>query len=500
MKDIVYAIPSHKRIDVLLNRTLAFLQEHLVEHSSIYIFVSKENIDSYKEKLPIDINLIESVEGVSENRMFISNYFLPKQKIVYLDDDIKSVNILENKKLKPIKKKKFQNETKYIFDLMIANDVGLTGVYPCNNAYFMKGGFSTDLKFCIGALRFVINDRLCERRRYVMLEDYETTIKYYAKYGKVIRLNYMSMEHDYNKLKGGMKDNVDRSFESKEIECEKFKWQYSNYCKIWKNKKRIEIKFKRTIEQPEVNTMWIGNKLNPIGRLSIQSWLNCGYKVNLHLYDKLDEEILSHHNIVVKDANKIMNMEGLDKDKILPFSDAWRYKFLYECGGLWCDTDIVMLEQFPNNEEIMIASEATLQAGTFKSFRVYASQICVLRFPPKDELIEDVLLRLKRKRTKSIGVDNMRIFQRAVCDSYFYDEFVQHYNFFAPLHWFNAKEAYYDTDYKTKYAVEQDSNDKMLRNAFSIHLWNNISVKKYKIDFDKIKDKSLFKRLQELIL
>jgi len=106
MKDIVYAIPSHKRIDVLLNRTLAFLQDHLVEHSSIYIFVSKENIDSYKEKLPIDINLIESVEGVSENRMFISNYFLPKQKIVYLDDDIKSVNILENKKLKPIKKKK----------------------------------------------------------------------------------------------------------------------------------------------------------------------------------------------------------------------------------------------------------------------------------------------------------------------------------------------------------------------------------------------------------
>lgn len=498
MKDIVYAIPSHKRENIIVERTLKFLKEHKVDYNSIYVFVSNKNYNKYKKKINKDINLIVSIEGVANNREFISNYFQQKQKIVYLDDDIKSVEILNNDKLEPIEN--LRSEAEYVFGLLEGNKTALCGVYPCRNAFFMKQGFTTDLKFCCGALRFTINDRFCERRKYTRLEDYETSIKYFKKYGKILRLNYMTINCDYGKLQGGMQDNTDRSYGKKLLECERFRWQYADYCKIWRNKKRVEIKFKRKIIQPEVNTLWIGNKLNPLSRLAIKSWIDNGYKVNLYLYEDLDlEPIVSNANVVIRDANEIIELKGTQGTlDILPFSDVWRYKLLYEKGGTWVDADMIILEHIPAGEEIIISSEATLQSGAYKSKRFSCANIGVLRFERGDELLEEVIKRVENKKQRSVRTDNMKVFQRTICDSYIYDQFVLDPLIFCPLHWWNAKEAFYTTEYKTKYSVEQPSNEQMLRNSYCIHLWNSIVIQKHKIDFDNIKDKSLFSLLKEL--
>ena len=92
MKDYVIVIPSHKRCDVLINKTLSLLDYYNIDHKKIYVFVCDECYSEYKDKLPININLIKSVEGVSNNRMFISNYFKKDKFIVSLDDDIDKIN------------------------------------------------------------------------------------------------------------------------------------------------------------------------------------------------------------------------------------------------------------------------------------------------------------------------------------------------------------------------------------------------------------------------
>ena len=54
----VVAIPSHKRSEILRDRTLKLLDKLSISHSRIYVFVSKGNIKTYRDILPDDISLI----------------------------------------------------------------------------------------------------------------------------------------------------------------------------------------------------------------------------------------------------------------------------------------------------------------------------------------------------------------------------------------------------------------------------------------------------------
>ena len=63
---------------------------------------------------------------------------------------------------------------------------------------------STDLKFLIGFLTGVINNKKAEKRTISDKEDYERTIKYYLKDGGVIRFNNISCYTRCYKVPGGI--------------------------------------------------------------------------------------------------------------------------------------------------------------------------------------------------------------------------------------------------------------------------------------------------------
>ena len=42
MEDYVIVIPSHKRCDVLINKTLSLLDYYNIDHKKIYVFVCDE--------------------------------------------------------------------------------------------------------------------------------------------------------------------------------------------------------------------------------------------------------------------------------------------------------------------------------------------------------------------------------------------------------------------------------------------------------------------------
>jgi hypothetical protein len=239
------AIPSYKRSDILIQKTFPLLKYYEFENSEIDVFVAdKEEYDIYKKVLPEDINIVIGEVGMDKIRIFMANYYKEGEEIVYIDDDIEKIEELvialpfemtEGKtKLEPIPDLRYLiNEG---FRLCRANNMKNWGIYPVHNAFFMNDKVSTDLKYIIGAFYGVINDRECETRIVSHGEDYERTIKYYLKYGGVLRFNNITIKTKYFG-KGGMSAEFNNEREKHiDEEINKLKEHYPDMMSIKKKK------------------------------------------------------------------------------------------------------------------------------------------------------------------------------------------------------------------------------------------------------------------------
>ena len=111
----------------------------------------------------------------------------------------------------------------------------------------------------------------------------------------------------------------------------------------------------------EVSSLWIGKKLSPINIISINSFLHNSYKYNLYVYEEV-ENIPKGVNVL--DGNDILPDsaiwyygKGFNKGSPSSFSNEFRYTLLYENGGLWVDTDVVLLKKLELNDEFIFISE-----------------------------------------------------------------------------------------------------------------------------------------------
>ena len=98
---------------------------------------------------------------------------------------------------------------------------------------------------------------------------------------------------------------------------------------------------------PIIQSLWIGEKLSTMERLSIRSFLANGHRYHLYSYGAVGN---------VPEGASIRNAEDvLPADRIFVykkeksyagFSNLFRYKLLLEHGGFWADTDVVCLKPF----------------------------------------------------------------------------------------------------------------------------------------------------------
>jgi len=109
------------------------------------------------------------------------------------------------------------------------------------------------------------------------------------------------------------------------------------------------------------NSLWIGDELSPQHVISINSFLQNGFKYNLYTYDGV-KNIPSGVNVL--DGNVILPksriwtyQQGFNKGGLSGYSCEFRYKFLYEHGGLFVDTDIVLLKDFNLDKKYIFISE-----------------------------------------------------------------------------------------------------------------------------------------------
>jgi len=106
----------------------------------------------------------------------------------------------------------------------------------------------------------------------------------------------------------------------------------------------------------EVSSLWIGSSISNLEKVCIKSFVDHGYTFNLYTYSPEIKNLPS--GVTLKNGNQVVSKDkvfhyksGFNKGSVSGFSNLFRYKLLYENGGIWVDTDIALLKPDLNFEK-----------------------------------------------------------------------------------------------------------------------------------------------------
>jgi hypothetical protein len=185
------AIPSYKRSKTCNDKTLKLLNELGIDKSVINVFVVEEELEEYKNTLNPDYynEIVVGKKGIVPQREFIEEYYPLNAKILMIDDDIIKLDLTLTD---------YKTADEFIRDAFITCEESgafIWGIYPVWNEYFRKTrtAITTKLTYIMAGWCGIINRRLEETKlvltREGNKEDFERSILYYLKDGKVIRFN-----------------------------------------------------------------------------------------------------------------------------------------------------------------------------------------------------------------------------------------------------------------------------------------------------------------------
>lgn len=197
------------------------------------------------------------------------------------------------------------------------------------------------------------------------------------------------------------------------------------------------------------NFFWSGQNFRFLEYIVIKSHISVGHEVSIWLHgDRPNNEYwkMLEPNVTIKDADVIFNTSDfISKGGTLrTASDLWRFNYLYQNGGLYCDTDAFALKAFPDTEWIVCSAETI--PGTLS--------IGVLKAPPNHPMFLDCISLIKNYW------GNVLVFSQ-VYKQYFGNAKPTHKNeLFYPYKWNEYKKLFK----RTTIPLE----------AFSIHFYSNV--------------------------
>jgi hypothetical protein len=206
----IIAIPSYKRAATLKEKTLATLQSYKINPSLIHVFVAnKEEAATYKATLDPGSygHLHIAVPGMAAVRNYITSFF-PKGKAIFnMDDDIRGFLEYDGsarRHERPLKDLKAAISRG--FAALNKEGLRLFGFYPVANGFFMKEGYTTDLRYIIGSVWGIINPGPVLTVTIDDKEDYLRSVIMYLLDGGVIRFSEIAPQSAYYKEEGGMQE------------------------------------------------------------------------------------------------------------------------------------------------------------------------------------------------------------------------------------------------------------------------------------------------------
>ena len=261
-------IPSYCRSHIICDKTLRVCcQLASIPQQLIYVFVLDCQKNSYKVEVEKrnfgDINLIsappEIPPGLHHMRNYITQYFPEGEHLLHMDDDIDDIlklyideSITDPKKSTRYRLFSCCNSNPLgqgqgiisifnnAFRILQDQHIGLFGIYPVANGYFMKDlpDVTYSLRFCVGTLWGCINDHSIiiqiEEK-----EDVERTLLSFQKYNKILRLNNITIKTKYYKTEGGMQteSSLDKRKAAAKASCIYLLEKYPKYTKLYTSKK-----------------------------------------------------------------------------------------------------------------------------------------------------------------------------------------------------------------------------------------------------------------------
>jgi len=233
MSDFVVAIPSYDRPKELNKKTLSMLKDNNISKNIITVFVANsEQKKIYEEEIGSDYKIVTGVKGMVNIRNFMSNYYTSGKKILFIDDDISRIVKGQSDGMKITTVTNLKTLATNGFNLCKKHGYQLWGLHPSSNPRSLKSGnlVTNSLRYVIGALYGVINDKNI-RVTLDSAEDYERTLKYYIKYGGVIRFNNYSGYTTYYS-KGGM-NSAGRTTSKEDSDKKALARKYSQYAETY---------------------------------------------------------------------------------------------------------------------------------------------------------------------------------------------------------------------------------------------------------------------------
>lgn len=123
-----------------------------------------------------------------------------------------------------------------------------------------------------------------------------------------------------------------------------------------------------------IQSLWIGDSLGPLQRLSIASFRHFDHEYHLYCYRPVANIPAS---VTCRDGNEILSeseifsyQTGPGQGSVAAFSNLFRYKLLMDRGGWWVDADVVCLRPFEFPEPVVLAGAYRLDE------RSLARRIC----------------------------------------------------------------------------------------------------------------------------
>lgn len=141
----------------------------------------------------------------------------------------------------------------------------------------------------------------------------------------------------------------------------------------------------------EVNFFWKGNNFSYLNRLCVLSHISVGHKPIMWLSGDTPKSkywINDLPAVEIRNADSIVDVTEFIETggNFKTASSLWRFTFLFQFGGLYCDTDAMAIKKFPDDDWIISSSvpKENLSTGVIKA-------------PPGEIVFHNCISKLKKK-------------------------------------------------------------------------------------------------------
>ena len=257
-----------------------------------------------------------------------------------------------------------------------------------------------------------------------------------------------------------------------------------------------------------VQSLWIGDRLSTLERLSVCSFLANGHEYHLYVYDDV-KNVPSE--VSIKDANEILPHSDVFKvnGSLALFADWFRWELLLKSGGIWVDMDLVCLRPLDfadtrlfgwQDSELVAIGVLGFEAGDeLCRLMAYSCENPNVAMPydgPKEwrRKFKGRLLRNPYRFIKWSDLGGPSGFTRAL-QAQGATSLAKPYTWFYPIpvsHWtaFFSEGIYPD----------QKIGTELFANSYTIHVWNEY-FRRHKVDKDAVfPASSLYEQLKSVYL